>query len=244
MRQLSEANPEKIELINWWWQKQQHNGYDWRVDLQKIEDTIRSGRLSQDQNNWLLVHHHHGAPGLRYMIPKYQTWRETLQGQGCDLILTTVVREPFSRAKSLIHYNHIPEKNFYDFVSRYISQAEYLLFNRAIRLTQFLEPNYLGGPRDPKHLTTTNVVLDNTELTELTGYLQDNFQLVGQTHELDDFIAKSEFLTGFYKLSKRQGKALTKNPSDPRYNFTADMKAFLEPHLTADKILMERLFGN
>lgn len=79
---------------------------------------------------WLSVHQHHQTPGLRYLMPKLRKWKQRLVSIGCDLILTTVLRNPFSRAKSILSYNSIPEERFQWYIStKFEGQARYLLYN-------------------------------------------------------------------------------------------------------------------
>lgn len=237
MEELAKSNPNDFEYVNWWWQLDEWTGkFDWRVGLSKVEEQIRSGMLQTNSKHWLLLHHHHGAPGLRYMMLQFQEWKKMLNNQGCDLILTTVLRDPYSRVFSLIHYNHVPIEEFYQFVSNSeeISQSKYLLFNRGANKIPWLEPHHL----EENHWSNRTVM-------ELAGYLTQNFQIIGDTSKLDDFISQSELLSGFSKFSSKntKGKALSKNKgSSAPYNFTTKMKAFLEPYLVFDRILMERLF--
>ena len=55
----------------------------------------------------LVVHHHHGVPGP--LEPAIGTWlfrlRARLQAQGCALVVSTVLREPVSRAISHVTYD-------------------------------------------------------------------------------------------------------------------------------------------
>jgi hypothetical protein len=69
--------------------------YPWRSQFEEIKQ--RAQTLSADGEQWLSVHHHHRAPGMRYMMPKLLEMRRNLEERGCQLVLATLFREPKDR---------------------------------------------------------------------------------------------------------------------------------------------------
>jgi hypothetical protein len=170
----------------------------------------------------------------------------TLQSQGCDLILTTVLREPFSRARSVLRYKEdLFRKDFEPFFesgryNREESAVNYLLFNKDIVFepSAYSSEYFQGGPKQDE--VTTGAI------DELVDYLKE-FDIVGQTTELDSFIATSEKATGWSELNHMwdfNGKTLKTNKSDPpKFKITAEMQSFMAPYLQSDLSLWKRVFG-
>jgi hypothetical protein len=244
---LQKENPLNITAYFDWWHKETYGAFDWRVELNDIEDAIYSGKMAVGDKSWLSVHHHHGSPGLRYMMPRLRAWRTNLQSQGCDLILTTVLREPFSRAGSIVRYkDDLHREDFEAFFksgqnNREEGVVNYLLFNKdmVFEPSAYSSEYFQGGPKQDE--VTTGAI------DEVVDYLKE-FDIVGQTTELDSFIATSEKATGWSELNHKgqadKGKALKDNKSDPpKFNITAEMQSFMAPYLQSDLSLWKRVFA-
>jgi hypothetical protein len=243
---LQKDNPRNITSYFDFWHKETYGDYDWRVELNEIEDAIYSGKMTVGDKTWLSVHHHHGSPGLRYMMPSLRDWRTNLRSQGCDLILTTVLREPFSRARSIVRYkDDIHREDFEAFFesgqnNREEGVVNYLLFNKDMvhEPSAYSSEYFPGGPKQDE--VTTGAI------DEVVDYLKE-FDIVGQTTKLDSFIALSEKVTGWSELKHMEdikGKTLKDNKSDPpKFNITAEMQTFMAPYLQSDLSLWKRVIG-
>jgi hypothetical protein len=245
MSRLQQANPRNIiEYFDWW--HLENLDYNWRQELNHMEDVICSGKIAVGDKRWLSVHHHHGSPGLRSMMPRLRAWKTTLQSQGCDLVLTTVLREPFSRARSVVQYKEDLEREHFEpfFESgkfnRESSLASYLLFNKDVEHvpSAYTSEYFKGGPKQDK--------LSIEAIDEVVDYLKE-FDIIGQTtSELDSFIALSEKATGWSELIHSgvdKGKALKTNDSVPKFNITAEMESFMAHYLQSDLMVWKRVFG-
>jgi hypothetical protein len=244
MIRLQQANPLNITSDFDFWHYENED-YDWRQQLNDMEDVVYSGKLAVGDKSWLSVHHHHGAPGLRFMMPRLRAWKTTLQSQGCDLILTTVLREPLSRARSIVHYKkNFQRKDFEPFFesgknNREEGVVNYLLFNKDLKVvpSAYSSEYFKGGPRQD--------ILSTEAIDEVVDYLKE-FDIVGQTNELDSFIALSEKATGWSELIHSgfdKGKALKSNKSVQKFNITAEMESFMAHYLQSDLIVWKRVFG-
>lgn len=242
MKQTNQENSQSTKYYNWWRQNTKPADFDWHHDLEEMDRVISSKTLSSSQNstNWMMVHHHHGSPGLRFMMPHLEEWKHDLQAQGCDLILTTVLREPMSRARSVVQYINLPRQKFFSYFenNRFQSQTAYLIFNRGGKeRISGLSSKFL--PDGKRNLRTTQ-----TEVDEAVSYLE-KFNVVGQTSELDDFIAKAKALTGLHQkteTSSSSSHAPVKNKSTASYNITEEMQQAIEPYLETDFELLSRVF--
>jgi hypothetical protein len=132
MQKLAYSHPHNITYVNWceithgW---EEHASDVWKLGLHRMERIVESGELANNNDGWLAVHHHHRSPGLRFMMPRLREWKELLKSQGCDLVLATMLREPFPRVQSMISYNKISKKNLPSFAQNFEGQARYLLYN-------------------------------------------------------------------------------------------------------------------
>ena len=208
MRKLTKANPEELEFYNWWHQSN-NTQFDWRIDFNEIDTKLRSGYVTTSSShasntentskNWIMLHHHHGSPGLRYMMPKLQEWKQILEKQGCDLIMTTTLRDPMSRAKSVVQYRNLPKDEFYDYFkgTGFSSQASYLLHNRYVKN---LPPEFTR--MGEQYLSSSN---NEAVVDEIVNYLKE-FDIVGRTESLDDFIFDAESVTKFDQLQHSKDK--------------------------------------
>lgn len=76
------------------------------------------------------VHHHHGGPMLTDFLPTIMKWQQQLRSRGCNLWLTTVLREPKGRLVSALSYNHIPQKGWNAFLEGHQApEVSYIVFN-------------------------------------------------------------------------------------------------------------------
>lgn len=212
----------------------------WTFAVSEIESEIAT---LNKRKKWLSVRQHHRSPGLRYMMNVYQRWERALELQGCRLILTTTLRDPLSRVKSLLSYNKIPRHEFQEFVLLSgEGQASYLLFNTCEPRNDVLAPTWCNGPGAMKNKRLTQQTLD-----ELVGYLKE-FDYVGQTEKLDHFIEWSETQTGWRRLRQsksrrgRGNKAPNVNLSYSRYNFTNRMEDQIRQAFESDQILWNLMF--
>jgi hypothetical protein len=113
------------------------------------------------------------------------------------------------------------------------------LFNKEVKAapSAYSSEYFPGGPRQ-KNLSTEAI-------DEVVDYLKD-FDIVGQTSDLDSFISLSEKATGWSELipyGLGQGKALENNKSVPKFNITVEMQSFMAPYLQSDLSLWKRVFG-
>jgi hypothetical protein len=202
MENVQKKNPENITAFVNWWKRGDNGGYDWRQGINDMDDMVYSGQLAVGDKSWLSVHHHHGSPGLRFMMPRFRAWKNALQSQDCDLILATVLREPLSRARSVVTYTSLPREKFGPFFENdnFHGQGKYLLFNKDVKKepSEYFSEYFKGGPKQHSESELSTEALD-----EVTDYLTE-FDIVGQTTELDNFITTSERMTGWNELI--QGK--------------------------------------
>ena len=117
--------------------------------------------------------------------------------------------------------------------------VNYLLFNKVIIFNPSAcsSEYFQGGPRQ--------VNVSTEAIDEVVDYLKE-FDIVGQTNELDSFITLSEKATGWSELIHRgfdKGKALKANKSVPTFNITTEMKDFMAPSLQSDLCVWKRVFG-
>jgi len=85
------------------WDWQRNPKWQWNASQEWHEIC----KLISERQPHLLVHHHHFVPGV--LDPSLMAWLEALRGhlqaQDCQLVVSTVLREPVSRALSEFEYN-------------------------------------------------------------------------------------------------------------------------------------------
>lgn len=66
-RRVADENPERVQYMEYYEisDGRDYTRHPWKVKLAEMDSIVKSGVLSS-QNRWLLVHHHHRYPGLRY----------------------------------------------------------------------------------------------------------------------------------------------------------------------------------
>lgn len=243
-QELAKASEDELHFMDMMQRNLKRNrSPEWPRLVRDVESEIKT--LST-RDKWLSIHQHHGTPGLRYMMTVYRQWKRAVESQGCRFILTTVLRDPLSRAKSLVSYNNIPRENFERFVMRTGSgQASYLLFGTCQPRTDTQAPIWCDGPGAmPNKTVSTNM------MNELLGYLNE-FDIVGKTEELDSFVSESERLTNWSRFTSSSSsslhdegtsKAPRANPSYAKYEFTSEMEDLMRKSFESDQILWNRMF--
>jgi len=218
-----------------------YNDQPWREKFDRIDQIVRSGSLQHPGNaNWLTIHHHYRAPGLKFFMARLREWKAVLETYGCTAILTTNLREPLSRAKSMLAYNKVPSEQFKGFVTHFSGQARFLMYNTCQPRNDTNFPEWCAAHYVTKHF------LSDSELQELYGYLLE-FDVIGNTTDHDKFVETMELLMGWNNMNHSealpQGKAPVKNKSVPQYNLTDEMVQMIEPSLRTDYKLWHRIFG-
>eukprot|EP00494_Astrolonche_serrata_P031657 UN31926 len=99
---------------------------NWIPRLMNIENEIE--RL--ENNKWIVIKHHHGAPGMYYILSNLTRLKTTVEKQGCTFLLTTVLRDPVTRLLSNLAFNSIDQNMADEFItSRSNWLSRYLLYN-------------------------------------------------------------------------------------------------------------------
>ena len=178
---LSKLYPNQIKYYDYW-QLNPDDGYDynptWSQTILQIEkDIYKLIQSNQEKGNnystntiqWISIHQHHRTPGLFYSIPNiYSKWKRILlekSNSNCKLILTTVLREPLSRTKSMLSYNQVPITNFYNYITTIKEwQTLYLMYNSCQPMKLLTLPSTT---------TTTTTTTDAISATETKDHHQE-----------------------------------------------------------------------
>jgi hypothetical protein len=239
MQNLAKSYPRSIHYTNFLEiaHGRDYSRHQWKYGLQDMQKLVQSGTLAKN-DTWLAVHHHHRSPGLRFMMPRLRAWRRVLKSQGCNLVLATTLREPFSRFKSLLAYNQVPMEKFTYFARNFEGQARYLLYNSCEPRDDDKPPAYCQQPGGYN--------LTRTEIDQVIDMLKKDFDIVGRTEELGDFLEKSTLLTGWRQkyFKNQQQSAPHINKSKPKHNITTEMKEMMVPGLKPDEILWDAFFAS
>lgn len=193
---------------------------------------------------WLSIHQHHRTPGLRTMIPLLREWRRQLHSKGCKLVATVTLREPMPWIESLLTYNNISDSDIVQYLGmKHERQSKYLLYN-------FFQ-KYPGTELPINQSMEEPAPLTDEEIEEIIGYLQHDFDIVGQTHNMTSFIQESMELTGwdkYLKATKAHTKTNTSNNfhfnKSQKRNFSTSLRAPMEESVLQDLVLWDRIFGN
>jgi len=220
------------------------NNAMWKDMFDKVDQSIMSGRLAKERK-WLAVHQHHNSPGLPYMMPHFRRWKKKLEADGCQMILAMNLREPRSRAKSQIAYNHVTKQRFYEggwSTENYGGQAFYLLYNKCTKGNETHAPDCQIDSYDRDSHTVSDA-----ELEELRGYLTE-FTIIGRLDQFDSFFETIEELAGWKTLKHppalESGHVPTDRKSKPDYEITDKMLDDLQPALEYDYKLWDLVFGD
>ena len=154
---------------------------------------------------------------------------------------------------SVISYNQIQDNNeLVRFArDRTEGQAKYLLYNF------FWKHSYNNNPDDQHQQQQLTLELPNSghditneELEEVIGYLKTDFNIVGQTSNMEDFIRQSMELTGWgnKKFYDDMPKSTTKttiheNISKKRVYLPA-YEQVMDESVEQDLLFWERMFGS
>ena len=166
----------------------------------------------------LAVHHHHGVPGL--LAPELDVWltdlRRRLQALGCALIVSTVLREPVSRAISHATYDRAtPPQVCLHVEDTADTQWRSLLatWGCSHNAKACDKPGFHRGddpaPSLPRRLELLAGALDGglrlprqqrADMFEMhkPRLLAETLDVVGATHELPRFLALLRRLMGFH----------------------------------------------
>ena len=210
------------------------------LDSLIVNKGLNNNNNTQQQNNnkrWISVHHHHRYPGLRYMMPILRHWRRELRRQGCDLVLTTTLREPVARLQSLVSFLKVAESDFGNFVQNFKeSQVRYLLYNFcAANSHPAVPPTFCHGGAKMERVWP-----DSPEIDEALGYLQE-FDIVERTENLGRFLAESEYKTGWGGgIPGANTNSFHSNKSVLGYNISAEMRQLMVDNVQEDLQLWER----
>ena len=171
------------------------------------------------------------------MMPILRYWKSQLRQQGCDLILSTTLREPVARVKSLVAYLGIPKIEFEQFVSTHRDiQTRYMMYNFCeMHSHSAIPPSRCSGAApDKRHV-------DMTDVEELVGYLAE-FDIVSRIEDIDRLLEESEQMTGW--TTKATDKKVHANKSSLKYNITKEMEQQILSNvgLQMDLQLWERVY--
>jgi hypothetical protein len=153
--------------------------------------------------------------------------------------MSTVLREPLSRARSLASYNNVPKEMFGEFVETYVGQPRYILYNSCEARDDISMPPACWCRFSPTGVT--GHLLSDNEIDEVLAYLSE-FDIVKKMEELDDFVAKSEALTG-WTSSAGDRQVPKKNKPLTAYEWTPEMYDMLAPSLKEDQAVWDCQFA-
>lgn len=238
--EVTRQHPERVRYIEFYEiaGDRDFTRFPWNSTLNKMNSIIGSGELPE-ANRWLSVHHHHRTPGLRFMMPTLRRWKAELEEQGCSLVLTTTLREPISRMKSLVYFNNIPREEFESFVQdEKESQLYYLLYNTCEPMDEpGVPPTFCDHPGVWYHTQDRS----QEELNEVVGYLNE-FDFVGKTSEIGSFISYSMKETEWLLEGDSMASPHALSSEKP-YQITDEMLQLITEHSKSDLLLWDLLFG-
>jgi hypothetical protein len=242
---MAEGNA-NLEFVDLWENREggQTDGSFWQEKFADINRTVADGSLSRQDlpfttsGRWLAVHHHHRAPGLRYMMPHLRRWKRELQSQGCDLVLSALLREPMQRVFSVLFYLRIPRSGFENYLDNlHDGQLNYLLFNSCEPRHDVQKPQWCD---QPAHVPNSSYNITIAEVEEAAGYLEE-FDVVRQLKHLPEMLQGTAQRAGWSNLS---GAAFAphdnKTPTKRAYPITPEMRARAASLLSFDALLWDR----
>jgi len=168
------------------------------------------------RKGWQAIHLHGFFPGMYYNKDIIRDWKTIVEGKGCVLHKTTILRDPLNRFVSSINYRRTPLNEVDRFMSlRRNELSRYLLFGTCWDIDNDIKCG------NEKHLSL-RPHLNKNYRRELVKVVNE-FDSIGFLDEFDEYLGHIKNITGWKDDGSNQKKKKKVHKSKDYLHLNSDM---------------------